>query len=147
MTEEMLQTAQKNAKEGGYTNVEFKLGEIENLPIEEDSIDLIISNCVINLTPDKLIVYREAYRVLKPGGRILVSDLVTVGDLPNDIKRSFPAWSDCIAGAMEKETYLDTIKKAGFSGVKITESHQYTEPQMDPGLEGKITSIQVKANK
>ncbi len=147
MTEEMVKTALENAEKGNYTNVEFKLGEIENLPIENNSVDVIISNCVINLTPDKLIAYSEAFRVLKPGGRILVSDLVTVGDLPDEIRKSFEAWSECIAGAMEKDDYLDTIKKAGFSDVEIVEAHYYTEPSMDVRLEGKILSVQVKANK
>lgn len=147
MTEEMVQTAIKNAKKCGYKNVKFKLGEIEHLPIEDNSIDLIISNCVINLTPNKLIAYREAFRVLKPGGRILVSDLVTLGDIPDEIRKSFQAWSECIAGAMEKEEYLDTIKKAGFKDVEIIEAHYFTEPNMDIRLDGKILSIQVKANK
>lgn len=146
MTEEMVQTAIKNAEKGKYTNVEFKLGEIENLPLENNSVDVIISNCVINLTPDKLIAYREAFRVLKPGGRILISDLVTEGDIPDEIRKSFQAWSECIAGAMEKDEYLDTIKEAGFSDVEIVEAHYYMEPNMD-GLEGKVLSIQVKANK
>jgi ubiquinone/menaquinone biosynthesis C-methylase UbiE len=143
----MVETATKNAKEGKYKNVEFKLGEIENLPIENGSIDVIISNCVINLTPDKLVAYKGAFRVLKPGGRILVSDLVTEGEIPEDIKRSFQAWSDCIAGAMEKQAYLDTIKEAGFGDVEIIEQHYFTEPNMDERLVGKITSIQVKAIK
>jgi arsenite methyltransferase len=147
MTEEMVQTAVKNAERGNYTNVEFKLGEIENLPLEDNSIDLIISNCVINLTPDKLVAYREAFRVLKPGGRILVSDLVTLGDLPDEIRRSFSAWSACVGGAVKKEEYLNIIKKAGFSAVEIIGSHYFTEPRMDVRLEGKILSIEVKANK
>jgi arsenite methyltransferase len=147
MTDEMVKNALKNAEEGKYENVEFKLGEIENLPVDENSIDVIISNCVINLTPDKLIAYKEAFRVLKPKGRILVSDLVTEGEIPEDIKRNFQAWSDCIAGAMEKQTYLDTIKEAGFRDVKIVEQHYFTEPNMDERLIGRITSIQVKASK
>jgi arsenite methyltransferase len=147
MTEEMVETALKNAEEGKYENVAFKLGEIENLPIDDDSIDVIISNCVINITHDKLVAYKEALRVLKPEGRILVSDLVTEGEIPEDIKRSFPAWSEYIAGAMEKQTYLDTIKEAGFRDVKIVEQHYFTEPNMDEGLIGRITSIQVKASK
>ncbi len=147
MTDEMVETSTKNAKEGDYQNVEFKLGEIENLPIEDGSIDVIISNCVINLTPDKLIAYKEAFRVLKPGGRILVSDLVTEGEVPEEIKRSFQAWSECIAGAMEKQDYLNTIKEAGFSDVEIVEQHYFTETNMDERLVGKITSIQVKAIK
>jgi len=147
MTDEMVETATKNAKEGEYENVEFKLGEIENLPIDDNSIDVIISNCVINLTPDKLSAYKEAFRVLKPGGRILVSDIVTEGELPEEIIRSFQAWSDCVAGALEKQEYLDTIKKAGFDDVEIVEQHYFTEPGMDERLIGKITSVQVKASK
>ena len=147
MTEEMVKNAVKNAEEGKYENVEFKLGEIENLPIDDNLIDVIISNCVINLTPDKLVAYKEAFRVLKIGGRILVSDLVTEGDLPEDVKRSFKAWSECVAGAMEKQIYLDTIKEAGFKDIQIVEQHQFTEPNMDEHLVGKITSVQIKALK
>ena len=147
MTEEMIDTAKKNAKEGNYTNVEFKLGEIENLPIEDDSIDVIISNCVINLTPDKSVAYKETYRVLKPGGRILVSDLVTEGEIPEEIRGNFQAWSECIAGAMEKQIYLGVIKNAGFDDIEIVEQHYFTEPNMDERLVSKITSIQVKATK
>jgi arsenite methyltransferase len=147
MTEEMIENAMKNAEEGNYRNVEFKLGEIENLPIENDSIDVIISNCVINLTPDKSVAYKEAFRVLKPEGRILVSDLVTEGEIPDEIRHSFQAWSQCIAGAMEKQAYLDNIKNAGFNDVEIIEQHYFTEPSMDDRLVSKITSIQVKAIK
>ncbi|BDZ70458.1 arsenite methyltransferase [Methanobacterium petrolearium] len=147
MTHEMVKTAIQNAEEGGYQNVQFKLGEIEDLPIEDETIDVIISNCVINLTPNKNIAYREAFRVLKPGGRILVSDLVTHGEIPEDIRRSFQAWSDCIAGAMEKQKYLNTITLAGFKDVEIMEAHYFTEPNMNIRLEGKILSIQVKAIK
>ncbi|MGB9977755.1 arsenite methyltransferase [Methanobacterium sp.] len=147
MTEEMVETAIKNAKEGKYQNVEFKLGEIENLPIGDNSIDVIISNCVINLTPDKLVAYKEAFRVLKPYGRILVSDLVTEGELPEDIKCSFQAWSECTAGAMEKQAYLDTIKEAGFTDIQIVEQHYFTEPDMDERLLEKIISLQIRALK
>jgi arsenite methyltransferase len=147
MTEEMVETAVENAKKGGYTNVEFKLGEIENLPVADDSIDVIISNCVINLTPDKSVAYKEAFRVLKSDGRILVSDLVTDGEIPVDIRKNFRAWSDCVAGAMEKQDYLDTIKNAGFKDVKIIEEHYFTEPNMDKRLEEKIISVQIKASK
>ncbi len=147
MTEEMVQTATKNALEGKYENVEFKLGEIEDLPIETDSIDIIISNCVLNLTPNKLVAYKEAFRVLKPGGKILVSDLVTEGELPKDIKQSFQAWSECTAGAIELEKYLNTIKEAGFSSIEIVEQHYFTDTNLDERLVGKIISIQVKATK
>lgn len=147
MTREMVDIAIKNADDGGYGNVEFKLGEIEDLPIEDNSIDVIISNCVINLTPDKSVAYKEAFRVLKPEGRILVSDLVTNGEIPVDIKKSFHAWSDCVAGAMEKQEYLDTIEKAGFKNTEIMEAHYFTEHNLDERLVGRIISIQVKAIK
>ncbi len=147
MTLEMVETAIKNAREGGYENVEFKHGEIENLPVEDNSIDVIISNCVINLTPDKFKAYGEAFRVLKPDGRILVSDLITDGYIPDDIRKSFQAWSNCIAGAMEKHQYLNTIRKAGFRDVEIVSEHIFTEPDMDDRLDGKIVSVYIKALK
>ncbi len=147
MTREMVETAENIAREGGYTNVVFKLGEIENLPIEEASVDVIISNCVINLAINKSVAYDEAFRVLKPGGRILVSDLVTEGHIPEDIRKSFQAWSNCIAGAMERQNYIDTIKDAGFKDVEVVEEHFFTEPRMDERLVGKIVSIQVRAVK
>ncbi|MGC9517173.1 MAG: arsenite methyltransferase [Methanomicrobiales archaeon] len=147
MTEEMVQKAEKIAEESEYKNVEFKLGEIENLPITNNSIDLIISNCVINLTPNKLAAYKEAIRVLKEGGRILVSDLVTEGYIPEDVRKNFQAWSDCIAGALAKQDYIDIIKKAGFNDVEILKQNYFTEPNMDERLIGKIVSIQVKAFK
>jgi SAM-dependent methyltransferase len=102
---------------------------------------------VINLSPDKLATFREAFRVLKPNGRILISDLVTEGELPEDIRRSFDAWGACIAGALQKQEYLDTIKKAGFRDVKIVGQHTYGEPGMDDRLAGKITSVCVRAYK
>lgn len=147
MTPEMVERSKNNALNGNYENVEFKLGEIEDLPIENKSVDVIISNCVINLTSNKLKAYSEAYRVLKPRGRILVSDLVTEGYIPETIRKSFKAWSECVGGAMEQEEYINTIKQAGFNDVEIVESHFYTEPSMDERLVGKVVSIQVKAIK
>ncbi|EKF86204.1 arsenite methyltransferase [Methanobacterium formicicum] len=147
MTQEMVKTATQNAEAGGYDNVEFKLGEIENLPIEDNSIDVIISNCVINLTPNKSVAFKEVFRVLKDGGRILISDIVTEGELPDAVRKSFQAWSECTAGAMEKQDYLETIKKAGFKDVEIIKQHFFTEPKLDERLVGKITSVQVRALK
>lgn len=147
MTEEMIRKGEKIAKENGYTNVEFRLGEIENLPVEDNSIDVIISNCVINLSPDKFRTYKEAYRVLKPGGRLLISDLVTEGELPEDIKKNFDAWSECIAGALEKTEYIDTIKKTGFQNIEVVSQCSFSEKDMDKRLIGKITSIKVRAYK
>jgi arsenite methyltransferase len=147
MTEEMVRRARENASRYSYGNVEFRVGEIENLPIEGESIDVIIRNCVINLSPDKLATYKEAYRVLKPNGRILISDLVTEGEIPEDIRRSFEAWAGCIAGALEKQEYLETIREAGFRDVIVITEHPFTEPEMGDRLAGKIISIQVKAYK
>ncbi|MCL0087753.1 arsenite methyltransferase [Dehalococcoidia bacterium] len=147
MTPEMVEKARENAKKGNYRNVEFRVGEIEKLPVEDDSVDVIISNCVINLSLDKLATYKEAFRVLRPNGRILISDLVTEGELPDDVRRSFEAWAGCIAGALEKQEYLNTIKKAGFRDVAIVAEHPFGELGMDDRLAGKIVSIQVKAYK
>ena len=147
MTPEMVELAIKNAKEGGYTNVEFKLGEIENLPVKDNSIDVIISNCVINLTPDKSRAYREAFRVLKSDGRILVSDIVTDREIPSEIRKNFQAWAGCIAGALDKHEYIETIKNAGFKDITIVKEQIFTEPNMDERLIGKIISQQIKAIK
>lgn len=119
MTPEMIEKARANAKKGNYTNVEFRLGEIEKLPVEDDSVDVIISNCVINLSPDKPSVFKEAFRVLKPGGRLMVSDLVLVKDLPENIKESIEAYVGCLAGAARKEDYIKFMENAGFKDIKI----------------------------
>lgn len=147
MTEEMVRKARETANRYEYENVEFRIGEIENLPVEDNSVDVIISNCVVNLAPDKLAVYEEAFRVLKPGSRILISDLVTKGEIPEDIRRSFEAWAGCIAGALERQEYLDTIKKAGFRNVNVVAEHIFDESGVDERLKGKIISIKVKAYK
>jgi arsenite methyltransferase len=146
MTKEMLEKAEASALKYGYSNVEFRLGEIENLPIEDETIDAIISNCVINLSPDKLKVFQEAYRVLKPNGRLMVSDIVTQGELPEDVRKSFDAWAGCIAGALEKSEYLDTIKRAGFKNIKIISEKAYAM-NLSEDLTGRIMSVQVKALK
>lgn len=121
MTPEMLDKARENARKGNYENVEFRLGEIENLPAADNSIDIIISNCVINLSPDKKSVFDEAYRVLKPGGRLMVSDIVLLKELPEFIRNSIAAYVGCISGALLKAKYLDTITGAGFQQVEVLE--------------------------
>jgi len=146
MTKEMVHRASSTAAKYGYTNVEFRLGEIEKLPLEHNSVDVIISNCVINLSTDKERVFREAYRVLKYGGRIMISDLVTEGRLPEGIKKSFDAWAGCIAGALEKNEYLDVIRKAGFKDVRIISESSY-DIDVSKELRGKITSVKVEAYK
>lgn len=122
MTPEMVGKAKENARKGNYRNVEFRLGEIENLPVEDGSVDAIISNCVINLSPDKKKVFSEAYRVLKAGGRIMVSDIVLLKELPSGLKDSIAAHVGCLAGAMKKEEYIGIIKKAGFRKIKTGET-------------------------
>jgi SAM-dependent methyltransferase len=121
MTPEMLEKARENAERGGYSNIEFRLGEIENLPAGDNSIDAIISNCVINLAPDKNKVFREAHRVLKPGGRVMVSDIVLLKELPDFIRQSIAAYVGCISGALMKNDYLKAIRDAGFQQVEIQE--------------------------
>lgn len=119
MTPEMVEKAKENAWNNSYRNVEFRLGQIENLPVHSSSVNVIISNCVINLSTDKQKVFREAYRVLKPGGRLIISDMVLLKDLPDFIRVSIDAYVVCIAGALRKEDYVSAIKKAGFEEVTI----------------------------
>jgi len=146
MTEEMIQKAKVASQKFEYKNVEFRLGEIENLPLEDNLVDVIISNCVINLSPDKEKVFKEAYRVLKPTGRILISDIVTEGDLPERVKKSISAWGGCVAGAQEKNQYLATIRNAGFKEVNIVSESNITI-EISEELKVKIMSVQVEAFK
>lgn len=121
MTPDMIDLARKNAKINNYTNVEFRLGEIENIPAADNSVDLVMSNCVINLSPEKQKVFDEAYRVLKPDGRITISDLVLLKPLPKSIKNSKAALASCVAGAVLKDKYLEYIMNAGFKEIEIVE--------------------------
>jgi arsenite methyltransferase len=125
MTPEMLEKARENARKGNYKNVEFRLGEIENLPVADNSVDAVISNCVINLSPDKKSVFKEAFRALKPSGRLMVSDIVLLKELPEALKNSVQAYVGCLAGAMLKDAYIKSIKAAGFSKVKIIEETSF----------------------
>ncbi len=119
MTPEMLDKARENADKGNYDNVEFRLGEIEHLPAADNSVDAIISNCVINLSPAKEKVFAEAYRILKPGGRLMISDIVLLKELPEVVKNSAEAYIGCLSGAMLKEDYIETMKTAGFKDPEI----------------------------
>ncbi|MCK8604262.1 arsenite methyltransferase [Desulfoferrobacter suflitae] len=119
MTPEMIEKARRNAAQGNFTNVEFRLGEIESLPVSDNQVDIIISNCVINLSPDKGKVFREAFRVLKPRGRLMVSDMVLLKELPEVIRRSIEAYVGCIAGALMKHEYLAAMEDAGFLEIKV----------------------------
>jgi arsenite methyltransferase len=125
MTPEMLDKARANAKKGKYENVEFRLGEIENLPVADSSIDVIISNCVINLAPNKKRVFEEAFRVLAPNGRLMVSDIVLLKPLPEEIQKSAEAYTSCVAGAEIKDKYLGLMRDAGFKDVKVISEKVY----------------------
>jgi ubiquinone/menaquinone biosynthesis C-methylase UbiE len=125
MTPEMIDKARANARKGKYTNVEFRLGEIENLPAADNSVDVVISNCVINLSPNKKRVFEEAFRVLAPKGRLMVSDIVLLKELPESIRKNVEAYSSCISGAEIKDKYVELIRKAGFQEVKIIEEKTY----------------------
>jgi arsenite methyltransferase len=151
MTPEMLEKARSNAEKGNYSNVEFRLGEIENLPVADNSVDVVISNCVINLSPDKRSVFRETFRVLKPGGRIMVSDVVLSKELPDFIKDSVDAYVGCISGAITRDEYLKTIADAGFknAGIVSETSIPVEEWINDPIAESvtkklKVSSAQAK---
>ncbi len=122
MTPEMIRLARKNAEKVGAANVEFRLGEIEHLPVADDSVDVIISNCVINLSPDKAQVFREAMRVLKPGGRLQVSDIVWTRPVPDEVRGDMEKWAGCIAGALLESEYLDLLRAAGFEDVQSVTS-------------------------
>jgi arsenite methyltransferase len=125
MTPEMLDKARSNAKKGKYTNVEFRLGEIENLPVADNSVDVVISNCVINLAPNKKRVFEEAFRVLSSKGRLMVSDIVLLKKLPESVQKNIEAYSSCIAGAEIKDKYLDQIRKAGFHELRVLQEKSY----------------------
>jgi arsenite methyltransferase len=125
MTDEMLALARENQKKSGLRNVEFLKGEIEHIPLPDDSVDVIISNCVINLSADKDQVFREAFRVLKPGGRFAVSDVVVRGKVPADIRKSVELWIGCLAGALEESEYRSKLSKAGFSNVSLEVTRVY----------------------
>ena len=119
MTAEMIDKARENARKSGYRNIEFRLGEIENLPVADNSVDVVISNCVINLSADKKRVLEESHRVLKPGGRVMVSDIALLKELPSEIKSSIGAYIGCVAGADTREKYLATVETAGFQEVEV----------------------------
>ncbi|MCE7869189.1 methyltransferase domain-containing protein [bacterium CPR1] len=125
MTDEMLALARENQKKSGLTNVEFLKGEIEHIPLPDNSVDVILSNCVINLSADKQRVFREAFRVLKPGGRFAVSDVVTKSELPLELRRSMALWVGCVAGALTEKDYLSQLRTAGFEGVSIEATRVY----------------------
>ena len=142
MTDEMLSLARENQRRAGARNVEFLKGEIEDIPLPDASVDVIISNCVINLSADKARVLREAFRVLRPGGRFAVSDIVVRGAMPAEIRASMEAWTGCIAGALEEAEYRDLLARAGFDAIEIEPTRIYTAAHARALLEG--TSIDAR---
>lgn len=155
MTPEMVAKARDNAKRAGYTNVEFRLGEIEALPVESDSVDLVISNCVLNLVPDKARAFAEVARVLKPGGRMVVSDIVRTGELPAALRDSLAAWSACGAGALLREEYLAQLAAAGLDEIEVVrevEAHTLlisaaSSDGLEALAEGMLASATIRARK
>jgi ubiquinone/menaquinone biosynthesis C-methylase UbiE len=125
MTDAMIKRAEAIAEKEGYTNVEFRPGDIECLPVDSSSIDVVLSNCVVNLSTDKAKVFREIFRVLKPRGRMVVSDIVTEGELPEEIRKDPEQWASCVAGALEKEQYLSLVKAAGFKELAVKNNSGY----------------------
>ncbi len=136
MTDEMLSLANENMRRAGASNVEFLKGEIESIPLPDDSVDVIISNCVINLSGDKAQVLREAFRVLKPGGRFAVSDVVVRGETPAEVRRSMELWIGCVAGALEEMEYRRLLEQAGFKDVEIEATRVYNVEDAAAFLEG-----------
>lgn len=125
MTDEMLALARENQRKAGVENVEFLKGEMENIPLPDGTVDVIISNCVVNLSPDKDRVLREAFRVLKPGGRFAVSDVVVTGEVPDEVRKSVELWIGCIAGALQDTEYIDKLTRAGFGNIEIETTRVY----------------------
>ncbi len=141
MTDEMLALARENQKKAGVENVEFLKGEIENIPLPDNSVDVIISNCVINLSGDKDRVLKEAFRVLKPGGRFAVSDIVTRGEVPEQIRKNVLAWAGCIAGTLQDTDYADKLARAGFEGIGIEPTRIYKGEDAREFLSGKGVNV------
>jgi SAM-dependent methyltransferase len=161
MTDEMLALARENQRKSGMENVEFIKGEIENIPMPGNSVDVILSNCVINLSADKDRVLREAFRVLRPGGRFAVSDVIVRGEVPAEVRRSMELWVGCIAGALEEQEYIDKLTRAGFGAITIEPTRTYRVEDartflsgqgidvdsLAPKLDGKFMSAFVRAVK
>jgi SAM-dependent methyltransferase len=130
MTDEMLDLARENQRKAGVTNVEFLRGEMENIPLPRNTVDVIISNCVVNLSPDKDSVLREALRVLKPGGRLAISDIVYRGGMPEELRRNLEMWAGCLAGSLEEEEYVGKLKAAGFQGIGVEVTRVWKEEDL-----------------
>jgi len=140
MTDEMLELARENQRKAGVTNVEFLKGEMEEMPLPEGTVDVIISNCVVNLSPDKDKVLAEAFRVLKPGGRVAIADIVVRGRVPQGLRRSLELWAGCVAGALEENEYRQKLTAAGFTDIEIESLREYTAADAEAGGLGELVS-------
>jgi SAM-dependent methyltransferase len=138
MTDEMLELARENQRKAGVTNVEFLKGEMEEMPLPDSSVDVIISNCVVNLSPDKDRVLAEAFRVLKPGGRVAIADIVVRGSVPQALRRSLELWAGCVAGALEENEYRQKLAAAGFTDIEIEALREYTAGDAEAGGLGEL---------
>jgi SAM-dependent methyltransferase len=161
MTDDMLALARENQRQAGVENVEFLKGEIESIPLPDNSVDVVISNCVINLSADKDRVLREAFRVLRPGGRFAVSDVVVRGEVPDEVRKSMLLWAGCVAGALEEQEYTSKLDAAGFTGISVEPTRVYSAAQAEgflakagldvkaiaPLIEGKFMSAFIRATK
>jgi SAM-dependent methyltransferase len=145
MTDEMLALARENQRKAGVENVEFLKGEIENIPLPDNSVDVIISNCVINLSGDKPRVFAEAFRVLKPGGRFAVSDVVVQGDVPPEIRHNMELWAGCVAGALERDDYVSKLVRAGFEAVRVQPTRVYNIEDARAFLAGEGVDVDAAA--
>jgi len=160
----MIRLARHNAKKVGATNVEFRYGEMEDIPLPDESVDVVISNCVVNLSPDKDAVFQEVYRVLRPGGRVTISDIVLHGELPQAIRDSLDAWAGCVGGALEETDYLGRLRAAGFAEVEVLSRDHVRigaaaewedvrallgkDVELSPeNLDGKVVSLKFRARK
>ncbi|MFC1988424.1 arsenite methyltransferase [Chloroflexota bacterium] len=149
MTPEMIEKARENAEKGDFRNVEFRLGEIENLPAPDNSVDVVLSNCVINLVPDKTKAFGETFRVLKPGGRFMIADIVLTRELPEIVKQSVQAYIGCLSGAVLKEEYLAKIEEAGFGEVSVVEETSFPVETIlnDPMAKALIATFNISSEK
>jgi SAM-dependent methyltransferase len=149
MTPQMIEKARANAAKihSNTSNIEFRLGQIEAMPVEDSTVDVIISNCVINLSPDKPAVFREALRVLKPGGRVSISDIVTIGDLPELMRSNMNQWAECVSGAIDATLYIGMMEQAGFTDVRVVDKVTASSLIGMPGVLPKIVSARITGKK
>ena len=147
ITEEMVAKAKEIAAQCGYDNVEFRVGQIEDLPLETETVDVVLSNCVINLSTDKARTFQEAYQALRSGGRLVISDLVSRGEIPVEVREDLASWAGCVGGVVEREEYLAMVAEAGFRDIALLAEGPFYELRFPDGRVVEIASIQLRARK